>query len=243
VIKEDSVSLDRGAIEKVEDLIRANQPTIEVDGRTYWVDGHGEIKAPTLSNLWGCTLSAFKVFLEKVNLNESIKPFLHIASPSVIGLFDEQETIKTNERHLLMEVKHDTPQFGWAQWQGLEDFMIKCQSCFEMDDNMKLLLKVLGNVTSEEAVTNMDDGISQTVATKAGALASRTELKNPIYLAPMRTFPEVAQVSSPFILRVTGGHNKNVTLFEADAGAWKRKATENIKQWFATELPEIPVVG
>lgn len=52
--------------------------------------------------------------------------------------------------------------------------------------------------------------------------------------SPLRTFYEVEQPSSPFVLRFS--ENAKVALFEGDGGAWKLEAVENIKKWLRTKL-------
>jgi len=58
---------------------------------------------------------------------------------------------------------------------------------------------------------------------------------------PFRTFREVLQPASPFVLRVQAGAQgglPTVGLFEADGGAWRLSAVEGIRGWLAHELPD-----
>ena len=55
-------------------------------------------------------------------------------------------------------------------------------------------------------------------------------------LKPFRTFLEVAQPESEFILRVND--KGNIGLFEADGGVWKLEAKRNIAAYFEKELAD-----
>ena len=60
-----------------------------------------------------------------------------------------------------------------------------------------------------------DDGVGQTVTAKSGVTrTTKVDVKNPWMLAPFRTFPEVAQPESPFILRMD--KDSQCALFEGD---------------------------
>ena len=66
-------------------------------------------------------------------------------------------------------------------------------------------------------------------------------------LAPRRTFPEVDQPESPFVLLVKQsreGMMPEIALFEADGGLWKLTAIQNIKDYLKAVLEvEVPVIG
>ena len=88
-----------------------------------------------------------------------------------------------------------------------------------------------------ESVQLSDDGITQQVVAKQGALLAADVKVSPIYqLAPFRTFIEVEQPESEFLFRVS---DKNIfALYEADGGAWKIKAKANIRAFFANAFAQ-----
>jgi hypothetical protein len=93
-----------------------------------------------------------------------------------------------------------------------------------------------------------DDGITQKVSIKrglSGALKDQVSLKPVVKLSPYRTFREVEQPESEFLLRVRLDSNDvpTVALFEADGGAWINQATENIVQYIQSIVPTIPVIA
>ena len=68
-------------------------------------------------------------------------------------------------------------------------------------------------------------------------MSAEAAVPNPVTLAPFRTFRDVAQPASLFVLRVQGGgETPNVALFEADGGAWRLAAIENIKKWLEENI-------
>lgn len=133
-------------------------------------------------------------------------------------------------------------EFGLGKWLDLETMVIGLQALFTDGHDRAKVLAVLGNLRDESAATTSDDGVTQTVAVKAGiALAGTTPLPNPVRLAPYRTFPEVEQPASPFVLRLrrgTGGQGPTVGLWEADGGRWQAEAMAAIEGYLHTALPE-----
>jgi hypothetical protein len=66
-----------------------------------------------------------------------------------------------------------------------------------------------------------------------------------VTLAPWRTFPEVTQPESLFVLRVKSGRGEEPAtcgLFSADADSWQKDAIEKIAAWFTENLPGVPVI-
>lgn len=133
-------------------------------------------------------------------------------------------------------------EFGFGKWLDLETMIIGLQALFVDGHDRARVLAVLGNLRDEASANTSDDGITQTVAVKAGiALAGTAPLPNPVRLAPYRTFPEVEQPASPFVLRLrraTGGQGITVGLWEADGGRWQAEAMAAIEEYLHTALPE-----
>lgn len=135
--------------------------------------------------------------------------------------------------------------FAFGRWMPIEDFTISVQTQFAASEDRGRLLEIAGNVSADEITTSADDGVSQTVSVKAGLmLLERKKIANPFDLAPYRTFAEVSQPSSPFILRARkNGGSAELALFECDNGAWQIMAVANIKAWLAKHIKEIPILG
>lgn len=101
---------------------------------------------------------------------------------------------------------------------------------YEMD-------KVIQNIVS----TN-DNGVTQTVEARQGvALNALIEIKPRVMLRPFRTFLEVEQPESEFLLRVDP--DEGIGFFEADGGIWKLEAKKNIADYFLKNMGDLIDAG
>jgi hypothetical protein len=73
------------------------------------------------------------------------------------------------------------------------------------------------------------------------ASVAEMPLPNPIALQPFRTFIEIEQPESIFVVRAHKG--PEFSLFLADGGLWKLKAIQSIKEYFRNNNVSLPVVG
>lgn len=105
----------------------------------------------------------------------------------------------------------------------------------QADAEIQKVLAVVGTIKEENVKTTGDDGITQSVTAKAGiARYDEVELPNPVTLIPYRTFTEICQPSSKFVFRMQNG--PRAALFEADAGAWKLHAMQDIKMYLKDNI-------
>jgi len=139
------------------------------------------------------------------------------------------------ERDVVAKCDALVPDIPFGRFMDVDEFQIMLQSRFEDSMNRALVLQLSGSLRSEQSNQIADDGVSQKVTIKRGvATADDVTVKNPVVLKPLRTFYEVDQPESPFILRFN--ENANAALFEGDGGAWKLRAVENIRAWLAGKL-------
>ena len=138
--------------------------------------------------------------------------------------------------------KNQNPKEGEEKkWKGNIFVSIPLDDNSDNEDR-ELLLKFAGNIKAGSVTEYGDDGVTQKAIVKTGvANMSEAIVPNPVQLRPFRTFPEVEQPESGFIFRVKNVDNDQVAcaLFEADGGAWKLKAIDNIKRYLDNELREI----
>ena len=111
------------------------------------------------------------------------------------------------------------------------------------EDSMRVyddeqILDLLRRMTNENSVSSTDNGVTQTVDARQGvALSAKVEVKPRVLLRPFRTFLEVEQPESEFLLRVDA--EKGIGLFEADGGIWKLEAKRNIAEYFAKAMGDL----
>lgn len=119
-----------------------------------------------------------------------------------------------------------------------ESAMIMLKSLFKETPDLEYVLQLLTKITEESSVSSNDNGLTQTVEAKKGiSLLEKVSVKPRVSLKPYRTFLEVEQPESEFLLRVSEGGK--IALFEADGGMWKILAKRNIKEYFSFELSDL----
>lgn len=111
-------------------------------------------------------------------------------------------------------------------------------------ENLSLVLKLAGCVKKEQSMQTADDGVSQRVTVNAGvATAADVTVKNPVQLTPIRTFREIDQPDSPFVLRFN--ENAKAALFTGDGAAWHMEAVARIAEYLRSNLAgyNVEVIG
>lgn len=160
--------------------------------------------------------------------------FIRVEGPRRVSVFTELDG--DMEREDLYRAVCDAPDFKQG-WREQEAAIIELRSAFIQNQDVDYLLDLLSRVSKEEGVTSEDNGVSQTVTAKQGIALKRLEMvKSRVSLSPYRTFTEVEQPESEFILRLDD--EGRVGLFEADGGKWKMNAKVRIAAYFETELAD-----
>lgn len=112
--------------------------------------------------------------------------------------------------------------------------MIALRTRFEHTTDTDYALKLLSEITTGAKVTFNDNGIATTVVTQKGiALQGNESIRPIITLKPFRTFQEVEQPSSEFLIRIT---DRGIKFIEADGGMWRLAARKIIKAWLENAL-------
>lgn len=160
-----------------------------------------------------------------------------VSSPTHVELFSPLDADR--KREILADVDANVPNFSFNRFIQNEEFLINVQSKFLDAGDRDLILKFAGTVESGTVANYSDDGISQK-ATVSEGIASKADARvpNPVTLQPYRTFVEVEQPCSQFVFRMENDRMDGVScaLFEADGGAWKNEAMDNIKSYLAKNL-------
>lgn len=129
----------------------------------------------------------------------------------------------------------DTPDFAFGRFMPYESMMIALKSKFVETPALLELVKLLGTITEENNTAISDDGFTQSVVIKKGIALKEGKAVSPkVKLTPYRTFIEVKQPESEFLLRLQEGGQ--VALFEADGGAWKLEARAIVGNYLRNRL-------
>lgn len=146
------------------------------------------------------------------------------------------------DRRYLYECTADTPEAKVNRWLDHEEAVIQLQSMYIPNEDTAYLLNLLSSVSKDSKVTTLDNGVTQTVEARKGvALMGNVQVKPRVTLKPFRTFLEVEQPESEFILRLND--NGEINLIGADGGAWKLEAVRNIAAYFEEKLVDMVEAG
>jgi hypothetical protein len=189
------------------------------------------------------TLSGLMCFLTQDDwASKGRQAFIHVNSPNKIAVLSQIYGI-AKQRDVFCVVKHE-PLFGtdfsFGKYYEQETFIIGLQTLFEKTENRDRLLSIVGKIKSEEVREAFDDGVSQEVAVKVGqVLVQAITVPNPIILKPFRTFREVKQPESPFVVRLkrVAGGLPQIALYECDGGMWKVDAMNSIADYIKERVP------
>lgn len=140
---------------------------------------------------------------------------------------------QTRYRRILCQAP--VPKIKFGQYLETEEFQVMMQTCFEKSEARDMVMTLAGSVSKEQSMRKSDDGMTQTVQVQTGVVTvGDVSLKNPVPLTPLRTFCEVEQVTSPFILRFN--ENAQAALYEGDGGAWRLYAVRAVADWLRQNL-------
>lgn len=255
--------IDKAGLEYLVELGKklSNPTEREYDGRKYISKDLKAMEPPLVTALQISTLGSLIELcrgkfatLSADNATKETAFEKFNAAQHVIHVVDEKQvqviTAISNvwaKREVLITCKLDEQVgFKFSQYLSHEDFIVGVLANFTSTDDKDYILRIASSLTTERVVTSDDDGISQGVGLKAGvSLKTQETLKNRVKLAPYRTFREVAQPVSEFIFRVKqdGDQTPRLTLVEADGGAWKLEARDNIARHLSASIPDAVVAN
>lgn len=205
-----------------------------------------KIPAPGVTKV--ATLTGFVDYIlhHKDKKGEEDPAIVVIGGPTTACLYSEpfgfhkQETLFC---HAAFEELLGT-SFRFGQFYAQEEFIIGLQSLFEPTPTRNEILQLIATIKKDSGAEWTDDGVSQTVTAKAGvALVKPQQVPNPVILQPFRTFREIEQPESPFILRIRDGQRgPEAALYEGDGGRWKLTAIQRIKEYLEDKI-KLPIIA
>ena len=228
----------------LEYLVKLGNPDlVEVEGRQYTALNLSGIKDPMATPLTVHTLTGLVDYIKaEQDMNGIVT---HVYCPSEVNLYGLLQEPWRQREHFMAVEMFEGQQFPFDRYVDHETFMVWIQSRFVQDEITAQILRVVGNITDEAVKTIQDDGVSQSAHVKTGLRPTDEKIPNPVSLRPYRTFPEIEQPASKFILRLKSGKEElpQVALFDADGGQWRLEAIQSIKAWLAEKLPELVIIA
>lgn len=228
--------MDKSAIEKIVELGEPN--IINQYGFDYTDKRLYPIELPKVETLHFHTLEGL--------VNTLRVEYQNYEAPILVNVFDER-TVKVygaihtdtdRQREIPYIVHFDPEPIPFESKLDYETMMILLKSKFVQTSELTELVKMLGSITEENSTTTSDDGFTQNVVVRKGIAMKQNKAINPIVkLKPYRTFNEVDQPESEFLIRLSDGGR--VALYEADGGAWALQARKNVAKYLSEKLADL----
>ncbi len=228
--------MDKSAIEKIVELGQPN--LIQKYGIDYTDKKLYPVQLPTVETLCFHTLDGL--------INTLKVEYQNFAAPIIVNVYSETsvrvygaiqvDTDRQRERPYIVSIEPEPIPF--ATKLDYESMMILLRSKFVQTPELAELVKMLGSITEENSSTTSDDGFTQNVVVRKGIAMKENKALNPIVkLRPFRTFNEVEQPESEFLIRLSDGGR--VALYEADGGAWALQARKNVAKYLSEKLADL----
>lgn len=228
--------------EALEYIVGLKEPVVEVYNNEFYSDKplyRVENYIPKADCVTVHTLTSLLDYIISDIDEMSDKMIVAVESPTCVRLYSQLDD--NRDREYLMKAEALLPEFRFNQFIDQESFCIALQSKFQPNNDRELLLKFAGTVEAGTVAQYGDDGVSQKATIKTG-LASKGDaiIPNPVKLIPYRTFLEVEQPESNFIFRMRDNRGVECAIFEADGGAWKMQAMQDIQMYLQDALEGFP---
>jgi len=174
---------------------------------------------------------------------------VHVVSPETVHLLSNLTSDDFPRRSTLVQAQVPglvTTGFQFDHFCDAEAFNVALQTRFVQSVERDQIVAFVAGIRENTVRETVDDGVAQVVTSRAGvALVSEARVPNPVKLAPYRTFREIEQPPSLFVLRLRQareGDRPACALFEADGGMWKLEAMQAIAAHLRGSLPNALVV-
>lgn len=213
-------------------------PMIGINGHEYLSQRyHLPPEEPRVDPIRVSTLSGFVDYLT-ANFDQIPDCMIHVVSPVEVQLVGQLKDDRYHSRQVYAIAELPTKQPTFGRYQPTEQFVINLMTQFADVGDRAEVLKVVGNLRHDSTTRTQDDGVTQTATLKTGIALVQEAPVSPIQtLAPYRTFREVNQPSSAFLLRIKQEKDGvHAALFEADGEQWKLDAIAAIKEWLSERI-------
>lgn len=230
--------------ELIEHIQKTTQPIIqEVDGATFSISQYGGVREiipdvyhPDTLALHSLEALVMMVRTEAAKMDAPL--YITIPNHLTVRCFAQPDPGDKYFRQVYYEATAtDVPGFRDG-FREQEKAIIELRSRFVPGEGVSYLLDLLSRINKESGVTTSDNGVSQMVEARQGvALKAAVQVKPRVALRPFRTFQEVEQPESEFLLRLN--EKGDIGLFEADGGMWKLAARQTIKAFLEEKLADM----
>ena len=226
------------AIEKIQELCAPH--LFQIGDNHYMARDNGsyiEVKPDLemVENIHLSSLDAMVAFVKTEAVKNHDDVYITIPDHKTVQCFTHPYTaLRMNREYLYTADATDVPGWGEKVSIPFEEAIIALRTRFQKTADTEYALKLLSDITTGSKVTFNDNGVATSVVTKKGIdLQSNTTIRPIISLRPYRTFQEVEQPASEFLIRI---NERNITFVEADGGMWKLTARNTVKKYLEQAL-------
>lgn len=227
--------------EFIEHIQKTTQPQIRtIDNKIFAIaaDGSANEIRPAIDHPATLNLHSLDALVKLVRTEAArVEELLYITVPDhmCVRCFGHPHQEERWYRQTYYEVKAtDVPGWGEKVQMSFDEMQIALRTRFQQTQDMPYVQKLLSEISTGAKVTFNDNGVATTIVTKKGIDLQANETIRPIVtLRPYRTFQEVDQPESIFLIRI---NERGITFVEADGGMWKLKARETVKAFLEEQL-------
>ncbi len=230
--------------EFIEHIQKTTQPLIQQVGNSTFAigsDGCAEEIRPTIDHPDTLPLHSLDALVKLVRTEASkAENPLYITIPDhlTVRCFGQPHPDARFFRQVYYEAKAtDVPGWGESVEMGFEEMQIALRTRFQETADAVYAMKLLSDISTGSKVTFNNSGIATSVTAQKGVALQTNEAIRPIVtLRPYRTFQEVEQPESIFLIRV---NERGISFTEADGGMWKLHAREIVKAFLEAKLADL----
>lgn len=227
--------------EFIEHIQNTTQPQIRVvEGATFAITADGVAKEilPTIFHPDPLPLNSLDAMVKLVRTEASnMDTPLYITIPDhmTVRCFGQPDVAARYFRQVYYEARAtDVPGWNEKVTLGFEEAQIALRTRFQETQDTLYAMKLVSDISLGAKVIFNDNGIATTITTQKGvALQTNEQIRPLVKLRPYRTFQEVEQPESIFLIRIS---ERGIAFIEADGGMWKLKAREVVKAHLEDKL-------
>lgn len=229
--------------EFIEHIQETTRPQIiDVKGETFTVNASGDAEQILTAINYPDTLTvnsldALVKLVKTEAVNEEEKLYITVPDHMTVRCFGRPDWTRRCHRQTYYEAKAtDVPGWGEKVALGFEEAQIALRTRFQETPDTLYTMKLLSDICCGAKIIYNDNGIATTITTQKGvALQGNDTIRPIVTLKPYRTFQEVEQPESIFLIRV---NERQISFTEADGGMWKLKARETVKAFLEARLAD-----
>lgn len=229
--------------EFIEHIQTTTAPKVEEIGENHFLlthDGDIEQILPKIQHPETLTLNSLDglVKLVKTEAMKMADP-LYITIPThmrVVCFAQPKEANRWHRQFYYEAVATDVP--GWEEETSMdfERAQVAMRTRFQETTDIPYLQRLLSDITLGAKVTRNDNGVATSIVTQKGvSLQENAAIRPIVKLRPYRTFQEVEQPESTFLIRVD---ERSIRFIGADGGMWKLKARQTIKEFLENHFTD-----